>query len=122
MNHHKNAEQHILKSIDSCGHEGASYFTPCETDKEKAAFSYGRFMAEYGWLVERKGLHIAVTEWLQGLALNIAYNNHEILNLAREWGNLPEKTTEEQEDKFLSRYWSYMAMRLHSLWHRNGVI
>lgn len=29
--------------------------------------------------------------------------------------------SEKQEDKLLENYWNYMAMRIVSLWGRNGI-
>lgn len=108
------ATEHILNAIDSDGFD----CPPVNTDQEKAAFSYNRFMSEYGWRVKQVGEFKAVQDWLQGLALNIAFYNHDILENAKAWGSLPENATESQEDKILANYWPYMAMRLIGLWNR----
>lgn len=111
------ATEHILNAIDSDGFDCPEPIT----DAEKAAFSYARFMSEYGWRVKQVGEFKAVQDWLQGLALNIAFYNCDILQLAREWGSLPENATESQEDKILANYWPYMAMRLIGLWNKHKV-
>lgn len=113
----KAATQHILDAIDSDGFDN----TPRETDAEKARFLHGRFMSEYGWRVDQVGLHKALIDWLQGLALNIAYMNVDILRLARAWGSLTDNATEKEEDKILENYWAYMAMRLLSLWRKHKI-
>lgn len=77
--------------------------------KDAFAFAYDKFLGEMGWQVSREGMQRAVRDWLQGLALNIPFNNHEILQLAQQTGHLPESPTEHQEDKILEEYWDFMA-------------
>lgn len=115
------ATEHLLDAIDSSGFEGCDYFNYCNTDKEKAQFSYHRFKSEKGWHVERVGEFHAVVDWLQGLALNISFNNVDIIANAKKWGSLPENATESQEDKILEKYWLFMAMRLTGLWNKHKV-
>lgn len=74
-----------------------------------------RFNAEYGFLIKRVGPMQAMTEWLQGLALNIDFNNYEILLLAVKWGSLPENHTEKQADKILSNYFHFIANKVLQL-------
>lgn len=113
----KQATQHILDAIDSDGYDNA----PCGTDEEKARFSYNRFMSEYSWRVKQAGEFKAVQDWLQGLALNIAFYNCDILENAKAWGSLPANATEREENKILETYWPYMAMRLIGLWNKHKV-
>lgn len=61
------------------------------------------------------GTQKVITEWLQGIALPIAFRDYEILELAKQWGSLPENPTERQEDKILNNYWSFMAMKIMQL-------
>jgi hypothetical protein len=68
-----------------------------------------RFNAEYDWFIKKVGKVNAMTSWLQGLALNIDFNNYEILKLAVLWGSLPTNYTDKQADKILSNYWHFMA-------------
>lgn len=104
-------ERILLDSADSQGFEEYPYFNDCKTDKDKAVFLYGRFISEYGWRAQQVGELKALTEWLQGLALNIPYMNHEILKIA---GMLNE--SERKQDNFLGKYWKFMAMRLQGIW------
>ncbi len=67
-----------------------------------------RFVSEYGWNIKRIGAHKALTEWLQGLALDIPYNYSDIM----ERFDLTEKQTEN--------YWAFMAMRLQELFKKEG--
>lgn len=113
----KHATQHILDAIDSDGYDDS----PCITDAEKAAFSHARFKSEYGWRVKQAGEFKAVQDWLQGLALNIAFYNDDIIRLAKEWGSLSVIATEKEEDRIVDGYWPYMAMRLIGLWNKHKV-
>lgn len=121
MEKYKHANKALLDAIDSGGFEGAEYFNTCRTWTQKATFSHGRFMREYGWRVDQVGLHRAVIDWLQGLAINIPYMNVDILELAKKDGSLPKNPTEKQEDRILENYWSFMAMRLIGLWRKAGI-
>jgi len=93
------------------------------TEKEKLQFLYDTFIAEYGWHIKRYGMQKALCEWLQGLpsAINIAFYNHDIIALAKQWGSLPENATERQEDKIIDRYFVFMAVRILNLWHRHKI-
>lgn len=107
------ANAYILASIMAEG-----YLDNPVTDSEKLAFLRATFKSEYGWAIQRNGEFAALVEWLQGLpsSINIAFYNHDILRLAREWGSLPDSASEKQEDKILESYWRYMAMRILGLW------
>ena len=54
-------------------------------------------------------------EWLQGLALPIAFYNSDILQLAKDWGSIPHDATEKQEYKILDNYWRFMAAKILQL-------
>ena len=71
---------------------------------------YDKFIADYNWNIERVGFHKALTEWLQGLALNIPYTNYDIMN-----------TFGITEDK-LQSYFPFMAMRLSELFRDKGLV
>lgn len=74
-----------------------------------------RFNREYGWHSERYGEHNALTDWLQGLALPIHYSYYDIINLAKDWGSIPQNATEKQKSKICDNYWSFMANKLRQL-------
>lgn len=76
-----------------------------------------RFESEVRYNIKIRGPQAALTDWLQGLALDIAYNNHEIIELAKQWRSLPESAGEKQEDKILDNYWSFMAVKLMQLFN-----
>lgn len=114
---YKQETRYILDCIDSEG-----YGIECNTDKDKALFLWHVFNKEYGWSIERYGLQRALREWLQGLpsSVNIAFMNYEILELYKKWNGI-ESMTEKEEDKILSMYWNFMAMRILGLWRKYKV-
>ena len=117
----KNYEQenaYIISCINADGYDKAP-----ETVQEKLQFLRDTFKAEYGWNIERIGFQNALREWLAGLpsACTIEFYNHEILQLARKWGSLPENATERQEDKILGNYWNFMAVRIIGLFKQYKI-
>ena len=112
---------YILDCIDSSGYGGTDgEALKLETDSQKLRFLRETFESEYGWNIKRVGEFKALTEWLQGLpsVCTIAFYNHDIIRLAKEWGSLPENATEAQEDKILEGYFRFMAMRILGLWDK----
>tara|TARA_R110000796_G_scaffold160301_2_gene277154 strand:+ start:309 stop:671 length:363 start_codon:yes stop_codon:yes gene_type:complete len=96
--------QHIMDGINE-GINGEAL----TTDQEKINYIFDRFTSEYGFMVARVGKQAAIAEWLQGLALNIAFYNDDIIDLAIESGSINESPSESVTDKVLSNYWLFMA-------------
>jgi hypothetical protein len=96
--------QHILDGIDE-GINGE----PLTTDQEKINCIFDRFASEYGFMVVRVGKQAAIAEWLQGLALNIAFYNDDIIDLAIESGSIDENPSESVTRQVLEQYWLFMA-------------
>lgn len=105
----QHAKQYI---IDCLGNEDIS---DDSTAAERVAHMRARFHAEHQWLIDRKGEQAALCEWLQGLAISIAYTNYDIVQLAKEWGSLPETSTDNQEWKIINNYFKYMATKCQQL-------
>jgi hypothetical protein len=102
-------KQYLIDCIDTEG-----------TAAEKIEFARDRFNSEYGKLIHYYGNEqLTIQNWLQGLcsAVPIAFMNVEILELAKQWGSLPEDATEKQEDKILANYWNFMAAKLLQLFN-----
>ena len=97
-----NYKRYILDRIYIEGKELAS-------DQEKIDYLFNRFYSEYGWNIERYGKYKAMTEWLQGLALDIPYWNNEIVPLAIELGSIDENPSDELKSKVVNNYWEFMA-------------
>lgn len=111
-------ERILLDSADSDGYDTQ----PLNTDKEKAQFIHDRFMSEYGWHFERNGnMQKSLVEWLQGLALDIPFYNHDIVLLRMEFEGVKELSDKEQ-GKTLDSYWGFMAMRLIGIFKHFNII
>jgi len=50
-----------------------------------------------------------------GGCLHIAFNNHDILELAKDYGSISNNATEKEEQKILDNYWVFMANKLIQL-------
>ena len=100
----KNYEKYILDCVELDCEE-----KPIKTDNEKIKYIFNRFNSEFGWNIERIGKHKAMTEWLQGLALNIEYWNDDIVPLAIKMGSIDENPSEKLQARVIENYWSFMA-------------
>ena len=100
----KNYKNYILSTIEEDG-EGK----PLTTESEKINYIFNRFNSEYGWNIERVGKFKAMTEWLQGMALNIEYMNGAIIPLAIKMGSIDENPNEKLQNRVIDNYWSFMA-------------
>lgn len=83
-----------------------------KTRSARAKYVNERFESEYGYRIKQVGRQRAMTEWLQGLAIDLDYMNYRIIELAKKWGSIPEDVTEKQEDKVIDNWWSFHAVRL----------
>lgn len=83
------------------------------TDSDKIKFCHARFLNEFGFVIKRYGFFKALTEWLQGLAIDIPFMNYDILELAKANGQVLDNEAKEQD--ILNKYWGFMAMRLQEL-------
>lgn len=110
----KHAFNYILDSID-----GDGYGVQLTTDKEKIDFVYNTFLSEYAHQIKYYGgnKQRAFREYLTGLpsCINIEFRNYYILEMAKQWGSLPENATERQEDKILSNWFNYIAYQFFQL-------
>lgn len=118
-----NEEAYILSRISSEGYEGCEYYNPCKTDKEKLTFLYAAFTNEYKWAIERYGMKKALIDWLSGLpsSINIEFENYHIFNTLKAWGELDGKSSEGQIDSALLKWFPRMAMRIMTLWRKEGI-
>ena len=76
---------------------------------KKINYIFDRFNSEYGWNIERVGKQKAMTDWLQGLALDIEYWNDAIIPLAKKMGSIEENPSEKLQAKVIENYWNFMA-------------
>ena len=100
----KNYKKYILECVELDNNE-----KELKTDQEKVKYIFDRFYSEFDWNVKRIGKQKAMTEWLQGLALNIEYWNDNIVPLAIKMGSIDENPSEKLQAKVIENYWSFMA-------------
>ena len=100
----KNYKKYILSTIETDSNN-----KPLNTDTDKIKYLFDRFNSEFGWNIERIGKQKAMTEWLQGLALNIEYWNDQIVPLAIKMGSIDENPSEKLQARVIENYWSFMA-------------
>ena len=100
----KNYEEYILSCIED-DIDGK----PLTSDTDKINYIFKRFYSEYGWKVQQVGKLSAMTDWLQGLALNIEYRNYAIIDLAVRLGSIDQNPSEKLQDKVSANYWRFMA-------------
>lgn len=90
-----------------------------DDNENKLKYVYNRFRSEYGHEIKRVSEFKAFSEWLQGLALDIAFMNNEILELAKRWGQ--DVSTESKQDKILSQYWDFMTNQYFKLFRKYKI-
>jgi len=104
--------------LDSIDFEGSN--------KDKINFVLSSFNSEYNQEYNKRyipNLQNRFAEYLQGLpsCINIVFFNYDILQLAKSWESLPVNATEKQEDKILSNYFNFMAVKFFQLCKQNKV-
>ena len=100
----ENYKNYILGTIETGLND-----EPLTTDEEKIKYIFDRFNSEYGFMVARVGKLKAVSEWLQGLALDIEYYYEEIVKLAINLGSIDPNPSKKLIEKVENNYWDFMA-------------
>lgn len=108
----KHVEDYLLNAIDS-----EPYDVECKSDKEKIQFLYDIFKSETGYEIKRVGELQALEDWLRGLpsAIYIEFENYKIIELAIEFGQIDENSSDEAQDIALENYFPFMALKLFKL-------
>lgn len=103
---------YLLTVLADCDHELEN-----PTQVELIQYCHDRVYSEYGHMIKRVGLQMAIREWLQGLALNVEYTCFDIEQLLLSWGVLTGNETEAKLDKELDLYWDRLACNLIKLFN-----
>ena len=121
---------YILDCIDSEEYINSIYnpnnFNP-KTDREKLQFLYNVFISEY-WSRHKtyyKGNMIdCFKNWLMGLpsVFNVDFENYKILEIAIQWGSIPESASEKQKDKILKNWFNFIAVKTFQLLKKHKII
>ena len=70
---------------------------------------FERFNSEYGWRADQVGKHTAMTDWLQGLAIDIPYKNVDIVEIAIAFGSIDDNPSDKLFERVCNNYWAFMA-------------
>lgn len=116
-------EQYILNAIDSEVYE-VKIIDNNERDKIK--FIINTFKQEYGYTqnIQRYGSYQKTFEnWMMGLpsCLNIDYEYHKIIQIAKQWGCIPQDASTKQEDKICANWFGYIYMGFKKLMDKHGL-
>ena len=116
------AFQYILDCIS-----GEGYEKEFNTDSERLQFLADCFNGEYvcEFNLKRDGSYQSMFKnWIQGApsCFNIAYEYHEIIALAKEWGSIPKNATDKEENKILSNYFNFIASKTFQLMKKYNVL
>lgn len=114
-------EKYLIDCIDSEG-----YDKELLTDKEKVTFVAECFKNEYCYeqnIQRYKTVQEVLRQWLMGSpsSFNVDFENYKILEVAKTFGNLPEKLTEKEEDKIINNWFSFMANKTLQLFRKHGI-
>jgi len=113
---------YVLDCIDL---DGFNLEKQPETDQEKLQFVVDTFKQEYNDWNKRNypNLQLRFSEWLKGLpsSFNVDFENYKILQIAKEWGSLPENAKTWQEDKILNNWFNFIAAKFFVLCRKNKV-
>ena len=107
--HHTKYKQNYKQYILECLKTEDAFIGKQPTEDELIKYLFDRFYSEYGWLMERVGKQEALTDWLQGLAINIPYWNGDIIDLAIEMGSIDANPSDQLTEKVCENYFTFMA-------------
>ena len=104
---------HLIESITPEDNEG--YLIESPTIHARINYAKERFNSEMGYLIPRIGRQPAINEWLQGLAINIEYNNYNIVEMYKKWGAVNSDLTDDDRIDVVAIYWDSLAFNLSGL-------
>jgi len=112
---------YILDAISSEG-----YDKQLNTNAEKLQFLADCYKSEYSFPdnLRRYGSHqICFQNWIMGLpsCFNIDFENYRIIEIAKEWNDLNEQSTERQTDKIIANWFNYIAAKTIQLMGKKRI-
>ena len=107
--HHTKYKQNYKQYILECLKTEDAFIGKQPTEDELIKYLFDRFYSEYGWLMERVGKQKALTDWLQGLAINIPFWHDDIIDLAIEMGSIDANPSDQLTEKVYENYFTFMA-------------
>ena len=82
------------------------------TEDERIAYMIDRFRSEYGHEIARHGTQTAAQNWLQGLAINVEYMDHDIPDTVAKLHGMDNANdfTERLRNACVTYWWSALAV------------
>lgn len=113
---------YILNAID-----GSGYGRELTTEQDKLQFLADTFKSEYAYPENIRyygSFTKCFTGWLQGLpsSFNIDFENYRIIEIAKEWGSIPQNATDKQEDKILDNWFNLITSKTFQLMKKHKVL
>ena len=118
----KKVFQYIIDNLPT----GEEYETQLNNDTEKLQFIVNCFMSEYCYSANLKKYGTyqnTFSNWLMGLpsVFSVDFENYRILEIAKDWGSLPNNATEKQEDKILNYWYFFIASKFFQLCRKHKI-
>lgn len=115
-------KEYIMSNIIDIETAQNEYNTTLVTDKDRINFVVKEFESTANYpnnLRNFPNQQNRFADWLQGLpgVISIDFMNHEILEIAVNWGSIPAQYTNKQADKILSNWWNFISAKFWQL-HR----
>ncbi len=110
-------QKHIIDAIDTEGFD----VPVCNTVKEKLQFLADRIKSEQGYNIQRIGHVNTIKEFLSGLGINVEYNNNTILQMGYLFGLISATAREEDEDRFLNKWFMILAEQTQILFYKYEI-
>lgn len=87
--------------------------TPFETNEEGFKHLFERYYQEVGKWQEGSMTRIqSIKHWLQGLAINIPFYNHDIIELAKKYNY---QQSDSADERLIDSYWNALATRFFTI-------
>ena len=113
--------QYIIDAIDAEGYE-----VKAETVQERLQFIANCFTSEYchPYEVQRTpNVQQRMADWLAGLpsSITIDFEYYRIIEIAKQWGSIPQDADDRQGDKILNNWFLFIAGKILQLMRKHKV-
>lgn len=116
------AFSYILNAVD-----GSGYGREFTSDTEKLQFVADCFKSEYAYpenIRQYGNYQETFRQWLMGLpsCFNVDFEYSRIIEIAKNWGSIPQNATERQEDKICENWFNLIACKTFQLMKKHKVL
>lgn len=94
------------------------------SERDVAKYLFQRFESEYNHGSNRKCIpnnQQRIAEWLSGLAIDIDFTNHDIIERAKEWHSV-DGFDEAMVEKITNNWFNFLAIKLNQLWSKHDCV